>query len=98
MPDAVSSEPVRLHAIVHGRVQGVNFRATSAQQARTLGIRGWVRNRIDGTVETIAEGARPQLLRFLDFLYKGPRSAAVTDVEVTWEDAQGEFDQFSIRL
>lgn len=97
MPDVSSGTSTRLHAIVHGRVQGVNFRATTAQHAASLGIQGWVRNRIDGTVETVAEGTRTQLERFLAYLHEGPRSASVTDVEVTWEDAQGEFDRFMIR-
>ena len=96
MPDSFSDEPVRLHAIVHGRVQGVNFRASTVQRASMLGIQGWVRNRVDGTVEAVAEGTRTRLSRFLDYLHEGPRSASVTDVEVTWDESQGEFDRFSI--
>jgi len=46
----------RLHAVVRGSVQGVGFRATTFDEARRLGLAGWVRNRVDGTVEVLAEG------------------------------------------
>jgi acylphosphatase len=96
MPDASANDLVRIHAVIHGRVQGVNFRSTTSQQANMLGIHGWVRNCGDGTVETIAEGPRSQLTRFLDCLREGPRSASVEQVEVTWEDFGDEFDRFYI--
>jgi len=86
----------RIHAVVYGRVQGVNFRATTSQQAIMLGIGGWVRNCVDGTVETVAEGPKLQLSRFLDYLHEGPRSASVEYVEVTWEDFSNEFERFQI--
>jgi acylphosphatase len=46
----------RVHCVVYGRVQGVAFRANTCHQARRLGLRGWVRNCSDGTVELIAQG------------------------------------------
>jgi acylphosphatase len=46
-----------LHAFVHGRVQGVGYRATTMDEARRLNLAGWVRNRIDGSVEVLAEGS-----------------------------------------
>jgi len=52
----------RVHGIVHGRVQGVYFRAATQQQARRLGLMGWVRNCGDGTVEFLAEGAGEKVL------------------------------------
>ncbi len=48
---------MHLHAIVSGDVQGVGFRAHTSRIARSLGITGWVRNREDGSVEVVAEGA-----------------------------------------
>lgn len=97
MPDEDTRVSARIHAVIHGRVQGVNFRATTSQYARMLGVHGWVRNRADGTVETLAEGPTPLLHRFLDFLHEGPRSAIVEHVDVTWEAFADEFDRFEIR-
>lgn len=86
-----------LHAVVHGRVQGVSFRAYTQREAVTLGLTGWVRNLPDGTVETIAEGPRSSLKSFLSFLRTGPSSARVDKVDVSWSNATGEFTSFRIR-
>ncbi len=87
----------RLHATLHGRVQGVTFRATARQQATELGLTGWIRNNADGTVETIAEGSHENLSAFVDFLHEGPPAASVSKVDTIWKKADGEFDSFSIR-
>jgi acylphosphatase len=78
----------RLHAIVHGRVQGVGFRATTEYEAKKLGLGGWVRNRADGTVEVDAQGDRPHLETFLAFLQRGPLGAHVDAVDSEWLPAQ----------
>ncbi len=87
----------RLHAIAHGRVQGVNFRADTQREAERLDIRGWVRNNLDGTVEVVAEGPRPSLERLAAFLRQGPPTASVETVDLDWHEATGEFDYFRIR-
>jgi acylphosphatase len=79
----------RLHALVHGRVQGVGFRATTLDEARRLGLAGWVRNRHDGTVEVLAEGSSAKLRLFLAYLHRGPRGAKVTSVIEEWAAAAG---------
>ncbi len=79
----------RLHATVHGRVQGVGFRATTMDEARSLQVAGWVRNRIDGTVEVLAEGPPAKLALFLSYLKRGPLGARVSSVVEDWSDAQG---------
>ncbi|MGQ9598616.1 MAG: acylphosphatase [Anaerolineae bacterium] len=91
------SSDVRLRAIVHGRVQGVNFRYYTLQQARNLGLTGYVRNRWDGTVEVVAEGVRANVEELLAFLHVGPRSAFVTQVDVQWSAATHEFSRFEVR-
>ena len=87
----------RLVARVHGRVQGVNFRYYTASQARALGLCGTVRNRLDRTVEVVAEGHRPQLERLLAWLHEGPSMARVLRVEASWLAANGEFTSFEVR-
>jgi acylphosphatase len=92
-----STSRARLHATVHGRVQGVNFRYYSTRTARRLGLKGWVANRRDGTVETIVEGQRADVDEYLDFLHRGSPAARVQDVDVDWENPTGEFDGFRVR-
>jgi acylphosphatase len=88
---------VRLHAVVDGRVQGVNFRYYTQRRATELGLTGYVRNLWDGTVEAVAEGGRPKVEELLAFLRVGPRSAFVTQVDTQWAAATGEFDRFEVR-
>ena len=87
----------RLHAIVHGRVQGVNFRGYTHQKAASLGVTGWIRNRADGTVETIAEGTESALTAYLEWLKTGPPSSDVERVDAMWGKASHEFDEFRVR-
>ena len=91
------SSEKRLHVIVEGRVQGVGFRAFVVQAAVALGLRGWVRNRWNDTVEVTAEGPQGDLERLLEDLKRGPRSAFVTDLSIEWQEAAGEFSRFSVR-
>ena len=93
-------EPVewgRLSTVVHGRVQGVNFRAYTCRHALGLDLRGYVRNSWDGTVEVVAEGSRKALESLLAFLRAGPPSAWVERVDINWEAATGEFWSFEVR-
>jgi acylphosphatase len=92
-----SKSQARVHAVVHGYVQGVNFRYYTTRTARRLGLRGWVANRRDGTVETVAEGRRSELGEFVDFLHRGPPAASVQDVDVAWENPTGQFHGFTVR-
>lgn len=87
----------RLHAVVHGWVQGVNFRAATQHTAARLGLSGWVRNRPDGTVEVVAEGPKRELEQFERFLHRGPPAAEVVRVEIRYGPATGEFHGFHIR-
>ena len=89
--------PVRLHAVAHGMVQGVNFRAYTQREAARLRLTGWVRNQWNGTVETVAEGPRAALEEFERTLQRGPPAALVDAVDVTYSEATGEFGGFNIR-
>jgi acylphosphatase len=66
--------------VVRGRVQGVGFRWFVEREAHTLGIAGWVRNNVDGTVEVLAMGSREQIAGLRARLQQGPRAARVDDV------------------
>ncbi len=82
-------------AVVLGRVQGVGFRFFAERAARELGVRGWVRNRPDGSVEALAEGDEQALAKFLDRLRRGPLTSRVDRVEVAEASDQG-FETFEI--
>jgi len=86
----------RLHAEVHGRVQGVSFRYYTLRRARELGLTGYVRNLWDGTVEVVAEGERPDLEELLAFLRVGPRAAFVTQVNTRWSVPTHNFSRFEV--
>jgi acylphosphatase len=90
-------EKTRIHVFVKGRVQGVGFRAFVMDKANSLNLKGWVRNRWDGSVEVIAEGERPALEKLLPALHQGPRMANVSTVQVEWEEATGEYTHFYSR-
>lgn len=88
----------RLHATVHGRVQGVNFRWHTRQRANQLGLTGWVRNLPGGRrVEVVAEGPRELLGELVSYLYHGPPSSVVEEVEVDWTEATNELTDFGVR-
>ncbi len=87
----------RVHLFASGRVQGVWYRASTAREAKRLGLTGWVRNLPDGRVEAVAEGDRGLLEDLCRFCRKGPPLSRVTRLDVTWERAQGLFDSFEVR-
>jgi acylphosphatase len=84
----------RLHAIVHGIVQGVSFRHYTTQKARELKLTGWVMNHRDRTVEVVAEGNRENLEALHSWLHEGSPEAVVDRVDATWQTATGEFTGF----
>jgi acylphosphatase len=86
----------RLHAVVHGDVQGVGFRYFVQRKAQQLGLRGGVRNNDDGTVEVVAEGPRPDLEQLKRTLDEGPRMARVDRVDARWSSATGTLQGFDL--
>jgi acylphosphatase len=92
----VTGEMTRLHARLGGRVQGVGFRYFVRESAKQLGVLGWVRNLADGRVELIAEADREDLELLVEQLRKGPPGSKVSDVDLQWMAASGEFADFAI--
>lgn len=93
-----SSKIIRLRAVVSGRVQGVGFRFFVIDAARSLNIRGWVRNLHTGEVEAMLEGEERDVQQMIQQLKTGPRLSRVKDVDV-FEEATvpGEFSGFDVR-
>ncbi len=88
----------RMHAIVHGRVQGVFFREYTRRQAEMLGLDGWVRNLADGTVEAVFEGEDEQVRAMCAWLETGSPMSRVTRVVCEEEEVRGRENGFSIRF
>lgn len=74
---------IHLRVVVSGRVQGVGFRWFVRQEARRLGVAGWVRNQEDGTVVLETAGDDPAVERLLEHIRVGPEAAEVGDVRVS---------------
>ena len=92
----MTEERARLRAVVHGDVQGVGFRYFVQRRAREARLTGWVRNRVDGAVECLAEGPRPALEGLLADLRRGPGLAEVGAVDVEWEAAADDLAGFDV--
>ncbi len=84
--DSTRSTNLTLDATIKGRVQGVGFRVFAADAAHRLGLRGYVRNLPDGSVQVVAHGGRPALDHLLALLQRGPAMAHVSSVEPRWSD------------
>jgi len=91
-------ESARIRVLVRGVVQGVGFRYFVLRTARDLGLRGFVKNLRDGSVEVVAEGPRGALERFARDVSDGPGHAVVRDVEQEWSEPSGEFESFEVGL
>jgi acylphosphatase len=86
----------RLECVIHGSVQGVNYRDFVNDTALDLNLTGFVRNLSDGTVEVIAEGEETTLLELLHSLKEGHPRAKVEAVEPHWKEGTKEFTRFRI--
>lgn len=83
---------------VHGRVQGVYFRAFTIQHARQLGLTGWARNATEwDTVEICAEGDQKQIEQLIENLKVGPPSSRVDEVRTDLSEYTGSYSDFNIR-
>jgi acylphosphatase len=80
----------RARVVVRGRVQGVFFRDSCREQARALRVAGWVRNRMDGSVEAVFEGPDAAVERMVKWCHDGPARARVDSVEAVREEPEGE--------
>jgi acylphosphatase len=96
-PDETGTPPrLRWHGYVTGIVQGVGFRYFVHDEAQRLKVVGWVRNRSDGRVEVLAEGAKTSLEALIDRMRRGPRTARVESVAGEFHPATGEFSAFRL--
>ena len=91
------AERARVHLLVSGIVQGVAFRAYTVDEARRLGVAGWVRNLADGRVEALAEGEKRAVEALVLWCRRGPPAALVDDVAAEWGAFAGDRGPFAQR-
>jgi acylphosphatase len=83
--------------VVHGRVKGVGFRYAMVGAAQRAGVTGWVRNRLDGTVEVVVQGDAEAVERAIAWCRQGPPAARVTAVDVADEAVDATLADFGSR-
>ena len=88
---------VRRHLLISGVVQGVGYRWSCQRAAKGIGVTGWVRNLPDGRVEVVAQGTKEQVEQLIQWCYRGPEEARVSDIAVADEETAGDFQDFGIR-
>jgi len=88
---------IRAHVFVRGRVQGVFYRSEARYEAKKNHVKGWIRNLPDDRVEAVFEGEEQDVKQLVEFCKRGPPTARVTAIEVTWDSYTGEFTDFEIR-
>ena len=91
------TEMASFQAFIHGRVQGVFFRASVEGWAEQLKLTGYVRNRPGGVVEVRAEGEKPNLEKLAGNLKVGPPASRVDEVKINWAEYTGGYTCFRIR-
>ena len=91
------NDPAGVSVIVHGRVQGVYYRAFARRRAAELGLTGYARNLPDGTVEVRAEGERERLHQLIGYLEAGPPAARVQKIVIVWSEYTGDYTGFSVK-
>jgi acylphosphatase len=87
----------RAHIYIYGDVINVGFRAWTVRNAEKLGLKGWVRNFDERTVEAIFEGGEGKVKEMIELCRRGPEVSWVEKMEVKWEEVEEEFENFEIR-
>jgi acylphosphatase len=82
---------------ITGRVQGVGFRYSMQSEATRLGVRGWVRNRRDGSVEALAQGSDEAVAALAEWARRGPAGAHVAELRVASAEAEPALAGFEQR-
>ena len=86
----------RIHLIISGIVQGVGFRFYTRDVALEIGVKGWVKNLPDGTVEIVAEGSKEEIEAFMKQLKKGYLGRNIYGIEEREEPYKGDLGSFEI--
>ena len=91
-----SSDYIRVHLIISGKVQGVYFRKHTQDISRENNVYGWVKNLLNGDVECVLEGLKSNIDKVMIWCHQGPPNSRVDNVKIKYEEYIGNFDDFKI--
>lgn len=86
------------HLRIHGKVQGVGFRFYATRVARRMGLKGWIQNNRDGTVEALVEGEKKDIDEWVEEIREGPRYAEVTRIDAESKEFSGKLPDFDVKF
>lgn len=86
------------HIRVHGKVQGVGFRFFATRVARRLGLKGWIENLRDGSVDAVVEGEANAIDEWVNEIREGPRYAEVTNIDQQTREYTGKLGDFDVKF
>jgi len=87
----------QVHLIIFGHVQGVGYRNLATRIALNLGLKGWMRNLDDGSVEAVVQGSDEKIDEFLFWCKRGPPKARVDEIYITEENPVQDLENFWIK-
>lgn len=88
---------IQYEILITGRVQGVGFRYYVQKKANEMGVKGWVKNTVDGNVLIVAQCDESVLNTFIDYLYIGPQLSRVDQISKHKMDSLSDFNNFSVK-
>ena len=91
-----SSQYIRVHLLISGRVQGVYFRKHTQDTSRENNVYGWVKNLLNGDVECVLEGLKSNVDKVMMWCHQGPPGSHVDNVKIKYEEFIGNFNDFNI--
>ncbi|PYQ59647.1 MAG: acylphosphatase [Acidobacteria bacterium] len=86
------------HIRIHGKVQGVGYRFFATRVARRLGLKGFIQNNRDGSVDATVEGEKSAIDEWIEELKEGPRYAEVTKIDQETRDFSGKLPDFDVKF
>ena len=86
------------HIHIHGKVQGVGYRFFATRVARRMGLKGWIQNMRDGSVEAMVEGEQQAIDDWIEELKEGPRYAEVTKIDQETKEFSGKLPDFDVKF
>ena len=87
---------IRAELVITGRVQGVFYRGSAQDEGERLGLTGEIANLPDGSVHALVEGPKDKVEQFIAWCRRGPPSAKVEEVKVSWGEPRGDFRGFRV--
>jgi len=86
------------HLRIHGKVQGVGYRFYATRVARRMGLKGWIQNNRDGSVEALVEGEKKAIDEWVEEIREGPRYAEVIKIDAVSKDFTGTLPDFDVKF